>query len=177
MNETGQFQPAGLAKKEIFEIAEALAVKLGFDQVSDNVSEVVERLGGAIELEKDLMKLDSSGGKIEIRGPRSFTISVSPLSSATRDRFTIAHEIGHYVLHSQFGKYTGILERNLDSQPIEWEANSFAAAFLMPLDKIVATIHEIGPFVSELAMEFKVSEEAMEYRLKTLRESGLLKGT
>jgi hypothetical protein len=44
-----------------------------------------------------------------------------PGARPDRDRFTLAHELGHLVLHSR-----------RDSAAAEWEANRFASAILMP---------------------------------------------
>lgn len=55
-----------------------------------------------------------------------------------RHRFTLAHEIGHYLLHSE-----GVcLSRNSNEVKIkpyldpEWQANTFASALLMPKNLI-----------------------------------------
>ena len=67
--------------------------------------------------------------------------------SKTRERFTIAHEVGHYELHRNLlGKnrtqqelFTQPSSRNVvicregnSGRPEEWQANKFAAALLMP---------------------------------------------
>lgn len=55
-----------------------------------------------------------------------------------RDRFTIAHEIGHCLLHSN----ELLLCRNIENRPLqafenpEWQANTFASFLLMPPDLI-----------------------------------------
>ena len=51
--------------------------------------------------------------------------------SAERGRFDVAHELGHLVMHGAYDVPTG-RER-------EWEANRFAAAFLMPEDAVLAS--------------------------------------
>lgn len=51
--------------------------------------------------------------------------------SAERGRFDVAHELGHLVLHGAYDAPGG-RER-------EWEANRFAAAFLMPEDDVLAS--------------------------------------
>lgn len=51
--------------------------------------------------------------------------------SAERGRFDVAHELGHLVMHGAYDVPTG-RER-------EWEANRFAAAFLMPEDDVLAS--------------------------------------
>jgi Zn-dependent peptidase ImmA (M78 family) len=92
-----------------------------------------------------------------------------------RQRFTIAHEIGHYVLHSSeilhYDKTD--LERvyfrtdNI-SDLNEIEANHFAAELLMPEDLIYKCINYGIRSIKELADKLNVSEDAMRYRLTNL---------
>lgn len=55
-----------------------------------------------------------------------------------RDRFTLAHEVGHYLLHSD----QAALQRVSPDIPLpafrdpEWQANTFASEFLAPYDKV-----------------------------------------
>ena len=77
-----------------------------------------------------------------------------------RDRFTIAHELGHMVLHTQGITLCRNNERiNIYEDP-EWQANQFAAEFLVPLEKI----HSMS--ISEIANTFQVSIEMATYRKK-----------
>lgn len=82
-----------------------------------------------------------------------------------RDIFTIAHELGHYFLHSKQK-----VEMARSSLPVkayenpEWQANVFAAELLMPLNKIKPTD---TPF--SVAKRFGVSYAAAEIRLKNLK--------
>jgi hypothetical protein len=105
--------------------------------------------------------------------------------SMRRKRFTIAHEIGHYVLGHQFeaGEHVHVDKghrtsmRNARSSagedPKEIEANQFAANLLMPASMVANAAAELGePLydhdVSELANKFTVSEQAMTIRLQAL---------
>ena len=58
------------------------------------------------------------------------------LSGNARDRFTLAHELGHVFLHND---NTVVLSRGSENIPIyenpEWQANTFAAEFLVPTNK------------------------------------------
>lgn len=69
------------------------------------------------------------------------TIGFNPTESKTRQRFTIAHELGHFELHKQdsglfVDKEFKMLFRDQNSSSgeirKEQEANAFAAAILMP---------------------------------------------
>jgi Zn-dependent peptidase ImmA (M78 family) len=92
-----------------------------------------------------------------------------------RQRFTCAHELGHYVKRSATGNPDEIWEYvdrrdTLASQgndPDEVYANQFAANLLMPRDLVKKLKDELG--VAALAYEFGVSADAMKFRLDNLR--------
>lgn len=99
-----------------------------------------------------------------------------------RRRFTAAHELGHFLLHrDRMGRYradTKIFEEADGSDPLESEANRFAAELLMPKEICEAREKELrtkygicprGVLAYRLASELLVSREAMRYRLKNLR--------
>ncbi len=98
----------------------------------------------------------------------------------SRERFTIAHELGHFFLHSNknvfVDKNPKVMFRNNASssgeQLQEKEANHFAAALLMPNKLIKIEIDRIpndtlNP-IKHLSEQFKVSEQAMTFRLANL---------
>jgi Zn-dependent peptidase ImmA (M78 family) len=107
-------------------------------------------------------------------------IAVNADHSEYRRRFSIAHEIGHLILHSNnehltvdryekqfFTRSENV--RNLD----EVEANEFAAALLMPEDLIKDDFEKYvandpDEIISRLAEKYEVSQVALAYRLKNL---------
>lgn len=112
---------------------------------------------------------DSISGKIQkdsVKGGESgFAIFVNESHPETRQRFTIAHEIAHYVLHEDLigdGVFDDALYRSGLPNKIEAQANGLAADILMPWP--VLNQH-IGKSAEELAAIFKVSEQAMSVRL------------
>ena len=89
-----------------------------------------------------------------------------------RQAFTMAHELGHWILHRDiFAKdpdnYTVLPRFTQPNQgdPMEKEANKFAATLLVPLRLLRPVRH--AP-VSQLASIFGVSRTMMEYRLKNV---------
>lgn len=91
----------------------------------------------------------------------------------TRRRFTLAHELGHYLLgHTgEHGRLFRDNERNFSgfqNDIQEMEANQFAAEFLMPAASIENLIKYTNQTIESLAQIFAVSESAMTYRLKNL---------
>ena len=103
----------------------------------------------------------------------SYKITVNMNHSHTRKRFTIAHEIGHFLLHkhligdgldddrayrsTDIGKYHNTaIGPNEESQ-----ANRMAAAILMPPESIEEAKSKGCTNPAELAVKFGVSEQAM----------------
>ena len=110
-------------------------------------------------------------------------IGVNSLHHPNRQRFTIAHELGHLELHREMitsnihvDKNFPALMRDTNSatgtEQIEIQANQFATELLMPRDLIDKAmegkqfdIDDDGP-IEELAKKFKVSKQALEYRIR-----------
>lgn len=92
--------------------------------------------------------------------------------SPGRRRFTIAHEIGHFVLHagrSQAAATSYCRGSDLErSDSAEGEANRFAAALLMPEPLVEHEATRCGCNIALLAERFAVSVPAMKLRLLTL---------
>lgn len=114
-------------------------------------------------------------------------IGYNPSESEVRQRFTIAHELGHFMLHcgkKQDGLFVDnvkVMFRRKNSTPKEIkqerEANSFAAAILMPQDLVEQEydqLYESDTFLTDdsivrsLAKTFNVSSIAMTFRLANL---------
>lgn len=114
----------------------------------------------------------------EIAGFTQFadnTIFVNADDGITRQTFTIAHEFGHWMLHRPLfeqdpARYHVLLRRPIgrtNPDPLEREANAFAAAILMP-ESMLRRVRDLAG-TRELAYMFAVSPDAMEYRLKNVR--------
>lgn len=118
-------------------------------------------------------------------------IAYNPSDSNVRKRFTIAHELGHYVLkHKREGsifidspnnQFSTKLYRNVESSKgvdlQEIEANAFAAAILMPRPQILEEIEGLhfdlsdgsaDSVIDNLARKFNVSSQAMTIRLANI---------
>lgn len=110
------------------------------------------------------------------------TIGVNSLHASTRQRFTLAHELGHILLHRPVLEASGVhvdkgsLRRDsLASQGVdhqEIEANNFAAELLMPEPLLATALEghnldfEDEEAVQALAKKFKVSTMALQYRVQ-----------
>ena len=109
----------------------------------------------------------------------SYTIKVNRFEAKERQRFTIAHEISHFLLHREIidaspdGIKDTVLYRSGAPERAEFEANRLAADILMPKRSVEERLRELGGRVSEMAIgvlahQFKVSKGAMEIRLQNV---------
>jgi Zn-dependent peptidase ImmA (M78 family) len=110
-----------------------------------------------------------------------FSILVNSIKPATRQNFSVGHELGHYFLHQDtLRSEKGIIDGDdtMDGQGImyrldgheteqEIEANNFAASLLMPAD-LVRRAWEATTSIEECARIFSVSVVAMSVRLLEL---------
>lgn len=134
----------------VLDIAESQGVNVVFDEMG-KYSELIS-------------------GFCDFRKQRLF---VNANDHVSRQTFTIAHELGHWLLHRDFfledaSRYP-VLPRfqSVDvSNPYEQEANDFAANLLVPARLLVPVR---GAPVSVLASIFGVSKQMMEIRLKNVR--------
>lgn len=123
--------------------------------------------------------MDGASGSITRNGDR-FTICVNSLESDTRQRFTAAHELAHYLLHRDLMGDGNRMHRHVDNlyggeqsgdlmfnRAHEIEANRIAAQIVMPRQLLEAKFAETQD-IAALAGQFGVSKPAMEIRLKTL---------
>lgn len=104
-----------------------------------------------------------------LEAPTAWMIYYNPKRSEPRRRFTIAHEIGHVLLHG--ASHQASLARDPRGRRSSWEreADAFAAELLMPRALIENAVSEHGADVPKLRQLFNVSAEAMRLRLKALR--------
>lgn len=134
----------------------------------------VERLALALgfKIKREPMD-DALSGYLQQEGG-VWVIGVNAFHHPKRQRFTIAHELGHFFLHAskQATFVDRTLFRNEDSNPMEWEANGFAGELLMPSGEFKAQIARGVKKVEDLANHFNVSAVAVRVRAKILGFQG-----
>jgi Zn-dependent peptidase ImmA (M78 family) len=167
-------------------LASALLSQHGMDQkLPIDVEAVANCLGISVRYEP--FGEDMSG--VLVKEPNRTTIGVNSSHAITRQRFTIAHEIGHFILKHKGEVFvdktlrndTFVVRRDGKSSlgTFLWEihANQFAAALLMPKNLLLAQISKrldkknkllLEELIAELAKVFMVSKQAMEYRLTNI---------
>ncbi len=148
------------------------------DSVPVNIEAAIKSLG--ISLQKNANLTPGIAGHIKRTDHDSYEIASTQHDHYFRQRFTLAHELGHYVLHrSLIGvgidddtKYRSTELGEFYNTSIEdvheRQANSFAANVLMPEQKVRDAVHEGRRTLKDVAREFQVSPSAMRWRLKNL---------
>jgi hypothetical protein len=153
------------------------------------VEEIVQSL--KIEIRKSPAEDSLSGFILRDGATGKATIGVNSSQPRNRQRFTIGHELGHYLLHT--GHSVHVDERSAAGLKIslrneessdgknveEIEANLFAAELLMPASFLQEDLKEYGTldFLDEgslddvlqtLAKKYQVSKQSLTYRLVNL---------
>lgn len=159
-------EPTNWSEDLIGDVAESIASKLGFIPGDDIKTFVRNELGGEVKVAD--WRDPAPTGMIQVRGPGDFTIWLSPYTGPTRDVFTIAHELGHYFLHSKAGQTPIEVKREGTSRE-EWEANWFAAAFLLPKEAFTKAWQEHGGDKELIAAKFRVSDAVVSIRAERLK--------
>ncbi len=159
--------PCNLRKSDVEKVAENVATRTGF-KPGQPVEPIVKKLGGKIEFLSWETWLSHTHDTITVDEPQVFTIRLMGSDGPLRHRFTIAHELGHYFLHSRQGAIQIEAGRDGSNKRVEWEANWFAAAFLMPETGFRAAAKLFGADPLRLAGQFLVSVEAAKVRMGTL---------
>ncbi len=170
-----------MSKQRARNAAESMVKDLGIQRPPVDVEAVARALG--LQVHRDVLEAGVSGALVKT--PSGNKIVVNALDAVVRQRFSVAHEIGHHRLAHRFPKGENVhvdrghfLRRDGKSSqgvdPQEIEANQFASALLMPASLLETVIDAsfTGPLddadVSELARRFQVSEQAMTLRLTAL---------
>ena len=174
-----------MKKNTILEGIQSIILK---HKVPVNIEEQIRNEG--IILDKSYLGFeDNICGEIKKEGDK-FVINISGVDHYYRKRFTMAHELGHFILHKDLigngvddNKEYKKLNRtnNKITNAQEAEANDYAAKVLMPEEAIIALakLTKIIKSVKDeididilwldyLSKKFQVSKEAFTIRLAKL---------
>jgi Zn-dependent peptidase ImmA (M78 family) len=171
-------------RKMIRRIVEELLDKHQIKEPPIDVEKICESIGLSVA-RKDVESI--SGFIVQNNGKA--VIGVNSSNVPARQRFTIAHELGHYLLHPPGtddvhvdSEFEVRFRDELSSQGTdksEQEANFFAAELLMPQEFIEADLRNVGKidldgefliqgFLNNLAQKYDVSSQALLIRLTNL---------
>ncbi|RWY49358.1 ImmA/IrrE family metallo-endopeptidase [Mucilaginibacter gilvus] len=171
--------------RKIEELALGLIESAGFKKTPIDIKKIASSLGVSV------MPYDfgnEMSGVLVLNNDVG-TIGYNKDHSEQRSRFTIAHELGHYILHRKnhndvfvdkdfIVMYRRRNDRNYTQIELiqEQEANAFAAAILMPEHLIECEVRNNNFYselselqlIDKLAKTFRVSSPAMTFRLHNL---------
>jgi Zn-dependent peptidase ImmA (M78 family) len=147
---------------DLEKIASYLNIKIVYDVLDDDVS-----------------------GFLMAEGTRKATAVINNTHHVNRQRFTIAHEIGHFMLHVDSPNEETIFvdkkysfrrdgKSSLGVYEQEKDANAFASSLLMPKQLVDKAIADMNLDILDdydipgLAKKIGVSEQALGFRLESL---------
>lgn len=164
-----QVTPAKESYATIQGVAEQLSILYHNEQSDDStaidLSLVLKKVNGDIQYGDGLESsyIDDDG---------KFHIFLPNMTSVRRDRFTIAHELGHYFFHyrlPQLHKQKGAREFGRGGRnKAETQANVFASSFLMPQEQFRTVFFKEKGDIQSIADEFQVSVAAANVRAQIL---------
>lgn len=164
---------------------ERLLEKFKIKRPPVNVKRIASKLGLTVQMEPfDDEEGEMSG--ILIREGNKVILGVNNSHHSNRQRFTIAHEIGHYLLHEGDRvfvdrNYRVSLRDSDSSLGTKWEeveANTFASSLLVPERFLIQDLQKenidiedskkSNGLIKRLAKKYRVSAQAMSFRLNRL---------
>ncbi|WP_020003661.1 helix-turn-helix domain-containing protein [Brachyspira innocens] len=167
-----------LSKNDIENIAQNVRDywNLGTNPI-DNIIRVVEENGIIVtKFETSTNDIDAFSHLVDIDNNSIYLIALSKnKDSLPRNKFDVAHELGHILLHEWSEDIESISREEYKLK--EEEANYFASSFLLPKDEFIKDFKKGGnrlEFYIHLKSKWKVSIGAMLYRAKYL---GLITNT
>jgi Zn-dependent peptidase ImmA (M78 family) len=158
------------------ERAEALLESIGAKTLPVPVDSIARQCKVAVQY----ITLDDEISGMSFIKNGAAVIVVNAVHHPNRQRFTLAHELAHHVLHEDYLTKnvhvdTAVLQRNEKSSEgtdvKEVEANTFAAELLMPralLKRFGRVDANDDAKIAEIARQFKVSPTAMAIRLENI---------
>lgn len=175
-------------RKHIHALVERTLTTNGIKSAPVPVDEIAQTLGAEIHYEP--ADDDLSGFLFRDLRQKKAIIGVNSNHHPKRQRFTVAHEIGHFLLHEYEGfhfdgnnQWFQVKRRDNKSKSgtdtEEKEANLFAAELLMPAQFLKADLLKLSGVdlladsnqsFTKLAERYGVSTQALSYRLAYLGE-------
>ncbi|MFI9451563.1 ImmA/IrrE family metallo-endopeptidase [Amycolatopsis sp. NPDC052450] len=159
-------QGRSLAQDALVRVAEA-----GHSIDGSNLIILVERVFG---IDVAVVDLGAGFDGLAASSPDVKLIVLATTQVPARQRFTLAHELGHLLAGDDQDVHLDrdVFDRAQAKDPSEMRANAFASAFLMPEDRLRAAVGSTGLTereFAELACDLVVTPSALAYRLFHLR--------
>ncbi len=124
----------------------------------ENLTNILER-NGILIIKTDLFN-EKTDGLSTITDKGTHVIFLNERMPNDRQRYSLAHELGHMIMH---------FDIPIDSEKVEEEADRFASEFLMPEREIKASLRNLRfNKLGDLKRYWKVSMRALVRRAKDL---------
>lgn len=143
ITESIDLQSGNLTLNDIEKIAQHVRELLDYnDQPIENMVEFAELLGITVINNNGFSeKVDAFSSRYSIGDNNYFVISIPAEGTFFRQQFSIAHEIGHWILHE--GMDPQELEKD-EYKLMEQDANNFASCLLMPAERFTKDVENTG---------------------------------
>ena len=166
--------------------------ELSINEILENFESAVEKFG--VQVKYAFMEGESQNVSGYLMAENNKPVIVLNAEENTRrQRFTLAHELGHLILHwqwlpgEQISLEDGIFEVSFRKNDIhsytpeenlrEEDANTFAGEFLIPVDEVKKFSEEIvdkTKLAKELSIRFNVSYPCASVRVANLQREGVI---
>ena len=164
-------------QNEIDAKVDQILLDTGLSYPKNGLLEIADALGISV-YSSDLPDFENKRVKGVIKWPEQNgtneghpTIHLNQNLSESTKVFTLAHEVGHFILHPNESKLRiDLFDYSQDTKESleETEANYFAASLLVPKDKLQTLMRLTGD-IDKMAEYFRVSRPVIENRIKWLQ--------
>ncbi|MEW6349764.1 MAG: ImmA/IrrE family metallo-endopeptidase [Thermodesulfobacteriota bacterium] len=162
---------------EIVQLAEHIAEELkGCPHPEYDLGEklrwLIKQKGGEVSIAGEYGCSPDGGNSLFVYPDRTFVAYLAPYASFARDNCTLAHELGHYLLHSEFEAGPPnddvLVFSRFSQSTLGPEADLFALNLLMPREEFEASCNRYEGDVELIAAHFEVPEGAVIARAESL---------
>ena len=168
--EVTDFTGASTLGDGIRRYASMVCKEAGVASIPVNLRAIATHLGVRAIQVRDIA---CDGALMPLETDKGYTVALSSQTSWERQRFSLAHELGHIVLHRLIPETRSFETRTVFTPPggkaEERFCNAFAAELLMPHSPFMTALTKIQMNVAgliDLALTFQVSVTAAAYRIR-----------
>ena len=169
-DEYDQMKAGNFELSKVYGFGETIAQKVGMSPALD-LHGLIRCNGGTVHYVdhakfRIFEKRNIFKNSIYVHDERNFDVILPSYAPLVENRYTMAHELGHYILHSKNGKCYA--SRNGEDL-VEQEADCFALGFLMPESVFRESYDKCEGNIYELSIAFLVPTEIVDSRIRSLR--------
>jgi len=152
-------------QQEIDDVIKTKLILIDKSYPENNILEIVKEFGIKVYV-TCFSEIDGMTGVCGVINNETAEIYLNKEHSKVRNTFTLAHELGHFFLHKDPSLKFRV-DKCLENNSEEIEANYFAASFLVPKEKLLLILRETKN-IPAIAQYFAVSEDVIKIIVKHL---------